>query len=85
MTPLIMAAYLGHAAVITALINAGADVNAQDDRGETALSAVRSRTRGLRTVGFNIGSWELVWKRKVGHEDDGYDELVGLLVEAGAK
>ena len=85
MTPLIMAAHRGHAAVMTALINAGADVNARDAQGETALSAVMSRTRGLRTGRFNIGILDVVWKRRVRPKDDGTDDLIRLLVEAGAK
>ena len=109
MTPLMLVAYSGRAPAVTALINAGADVNAQDDDGWTALVHAASgghaqvvslllmagadpniRTRDGRSVlaesrarkrQFHFGPWMFVWESKVGDDD----ELVRLLVEAGAK
>jgi ankyrin repeat protein len=84
MPPLFLAASRRNAEIVRALIKAGADVNVKW-RGETLLDTVRSMPRGERSINVGIGFFDLVLRRKVRPEDDGIDELIKLLIDAGAK
>ena len=75
-TALLEAVYSRQIPVVSLLLKAGADPNIRAHGGESLLSMSRWRVRE-----FRIGSRFILWRTKV--RDD--DELVRLLVEAGAK
>lgn len=62
--------------VVSLLLKAGADPNIRTRDGRSPLGESRTRKRD-----FHIGPWMFVWGWKVGPND----ELVRLLVEAGAE
>ena len=70
-TPLHDAAARGDVARIRQLVNAGADVNATDDTGATALYWA---ARGGHALG----------PHRCGHEDPGRPEVIAALLELGA-
>ena len=92
-TPLMDAAALSDIAAMNAILKAGAQVNAQDDRKMTALMMAvatdrpeAAKVRRLIDSGADVniadrnGETALDWARKFGNQD-----VIGILVKAGAK
>ena len=75
-TALLQAVGMRQIPVVSLLLKAGADPNIRAHGGESPLSVSRWRVRE-----FRIGSRFILWRTKVRDND----ELVRLLVEAGAE
>ncbi|HLJ92176.1 MAG TPA: ankyrin repeat domain-containing protein [Gemmataceae bacterium] len=91
--PLVLAARYDRPGVATALLDAGADVEATDSEGNTALAVAAEAgcsgvaqlllARGVDINHANDRGFRPLDQAAVG-EDDGHVEILGLLLEAGA-
>jgi hypothetical protein len=90
-TPLTIAAFQGHTALVVELIKAGANVNLPNLNTRTAVMLAAAKgdvasVRALIAAGADVNAVEnnggtaLAWAKNLGHQ-----EIVDMLVKAGAK
>lgn len=95
-TPMMIAAYFGHMDIVEFLLNKGADVNAADDEGWTALilAALRGKIDAVKILidhGANIdaknikGVTSLMWASGSSVYPRGHSDVVQFLLDAGTE